>query len=214
MNSLDWQTWILLGDTVALAWLGVGAWSFVQRRPLHRLRERLGAEYRRPVEELRIRTKAEHDRKEREKRAERFPFEPRLPSGAATFVQAWQGLQRGFVDNPKGVVVPADRLVWEPVLKRGYSRGDSESRADDFSMHHPAFEPNGRAARFIAMRSECGEASTEDLHRAVMHVRVLFGELLVIRGAAPGKCAVRTGAGARMHNVRARRFDTPSAAAL
>jgi hypothetical protein len=39
---------------------------------------------------------------------------------------------------------------------------------------------NCRAARAIALRDERGEASTEELRKAVVHYRALFDELLEV----------------------------------
>jgi hypothetical protein len=100
---------------------------------------------------------------------------------AARFSQAWKVLQRRFVDNPKGVVVLADQLVRELMLKRGYPMGDSERRAADISVDHPAVVDNYRAAQAIALRDARGEANTEDLRKAVVHYRALFNELLEVR---------------------------------
>jgi len=183
MNTIDAQTWIILVGAIALALIGLGAWFAYQRKQSHRLQERFGTEYGRTVDELKSRTKAESNLKEREKRVERLNIAPLTPSEAARFIQAWKTLQRGFVDNPKGVVVTADQLVRELMLKRGYPMGDFEHRAADISVDHPAVVQNYRAAQAIAMRDERGEASTEDLRKAVVHFRALFDELLEVREA-------------------------------
>jgi hypothetical protein len=85
-----------------------------------------------------------------------------------------------FGANP-GVVVQADQLVRELMLKRGYPMGDFERRAADISVDHPAMVENYRAAQAIAARDERGEPDTEELRKAVVHYRVLFDEMLEIR---------------------------------
>jgi hypothetical protein len=87
-------------------------------------------------------------------------------------------LQSRFIDNPKGVVVAADNLVTELMVKRGYPTGDFAHRAADMSVDHPALVTTYRAAQRIAARDERGEADTEELRRAVVHYRTLFDELL------------------------------------
>ena len=94
-------------------------------------------------------------------------------------------MQGRFVDNPKEVVVQADQLVRELMLKRGYPMGDFERRAADISVDHPAVVENYRAAQAIAARDERGEADTEELRQAVVHYRVLFDEMLEVREAKP-----------------------------
>jgi hypothetical protein len=66
------------------------------------------------------------------------------------------------------------------MMKRGYPMGDFERRAADISVDHPAVVANYRAARAIALRDESGQATTEELRKAVVHCRALFDELLEV----------------------------------
>jgi hypothetical protein len=146
-----------------------------------RLQRRFGAEYDRAVERLGSRTKAEAELRAREKRVADLHIAPLAPADAARFTQSWNALQSRFIDNPKGVVVEADQLVRELLLKRGYPMGDFERRAADMSVDHPAIVENYRAAQAIAVRAERGETDTEELRKAVVHYRTLFDELLEVR---------------------------------
>jgi|ERR1035438_3097118 hypothetical protein len=175
MDAMNTQTWIILGVAVAIVLIALAAYLLYQKKQSHRLERRFGAEYGRAVEDLGSRAKAESELKTREKRVERLHIIPLAPAEAARFSQAWKALQGNFVDNPKGVVVQADQLVRELLLKRGYPMGDFEHRAADISVDHPAVVSNYRAAQAIAAR---GEADTEDLRKAVVHYRALFDELL------------------------------------
>jgi hypothetical protein len=150
------------------------------KKQSQRLQQRFGPEYGRTVDKLGDRTKAESELKTREKRVERLNIVPLAPSEAARFSQAWKALQGRFVDNPKAVVVQADQLVRELMLKRGYPMGDFERRAADISVDHPAVVDNYRAAQAIAVRDE---RDTEELRKAVVHYRALFDELLEVREA-------------------------------
>src|SRR5258706_1442786 len=179
---MDTQTWVIVA-VVIIALIAFAASLLYQRRQSHRLQQRFGPEYGRAVDELGNRTKAEAELKAREKRVERFKIVPLAPSDAARFTQEWKVLQNRFVDNPKGVVVEADLLVRELMQKRGYPMSDFEHRAADISVDHPAVVDNYRAAQAIAARDERGEASTEELRRAVVHYRGLFNELLEVREA-------------------------------
>ncbi len=180
MNTIDTQTLIILAGVVVLALIALGAWLFYQKKQSQRLQERFGPEYGRTVDKLGDRTKAESELKTREKRVERLNIVPLAPSEAARFSQAWKALQGRFVDNPKAVVVQADQLVRELMLKRGYPMGDFERRAADISVDHPAVVDNYRAAQAIAVRDE---RDTEELRKAVVHYRALFDELLEVREA-------------------------------
>ena len=180
MDTISTQTWIIAGVLV-LALIALAAWVFYQKKQSHRLQEQFGPEYGRTVDELGSRTKAESELKAREKRVERFTIIPLSPSEAARFSQAWADLQGRFVDNPKGVVIQADQLARELMLKRGYPMADFERRAADISVDYPAVVDHYRTAQAIAVRDQRGEADTEELRKAVVHYRALFDELLEVR---------------------------------
>jgi hypothetical protein len=183
MSTTIPTNWIILFGILAVVLLAVAVGFISQRKQQSkRLRQRFGAEYDRAVAEL-GRTKAEAELKAREKRVEKLTIIPLAPADTSRFTQAWNALQGRFIDNPKGVVVEADHLVRELMLKRGYPMGDFERRAADMSVDHPAVVENYRAAQAIAVRDERGEADTEELRRAVVHYRTLFDELLGDRAA-------------------------------
>jgi hypothetical protein len=142
------------------------------------LQQRFGPEYSRVVKTVGDREKAEAELQAREARVERLQLVSLPAAEASRFAQEWEALQIRFVDNPTAVVGEADRLVRELMLKRGYPMTDFEHRAADISVHHPLVVENYRAAQVIAARNLRGEASTEDLRKAVVHYRALFEDLL------------------------------------
>jgi hypothetical protein len=85
------------------------------------------------------------------------------------------------------------------MLKRGYPVADFEHRAADISVDHPQVVENYRAAQEIAARDLRGEATTEDLRKAVVHYRALFEDLLEVN--QPGKGKPLTAANARTKEV-------------
>lgn len=180
MNTLDTQSMAILA-VVVLAIIAVGAWLYSRKKQSDRLAQRFGPEYGRAVHEMGSRTKAESELRAREKRVGKFDIRPLAPADADRFSQSWRTLQGRFVDNPKGVLMEADQLVRELMLKRGYPMGDWERQAADISVDHPAVVDHYRAAQAIAMRDRRGEADTEELRRAVVHYRALFDELLEVR---------------------------------
>ena len=185
MNTISPQ-WIIVAAVVVIASLVLAAWFLSQRKKQSaRLQQRFGTEYGRTVGELGGRTRAESELKAREKRVDDLAIAPLAPGEAARFSQAWTALQGRFVDNPKGVVIQADQLVREVMLKRGYPMGDFERRAADISVDHPAVVENYRTAQAFAVRDERGEADTEELRKALVHYRVLFDEMLEVREAKP-----------------------------
>jgi hypothetical protein len=185
MNTIPLQ-WIIVAGVVVVALLAVAVWLFSRKKKQSvRLQQRFGPEYGRTVGELGGRTKAESELMAREKRVGHLTITPLAPTEAARFSHAWNALQGSFVDNPKGVVVQADQLVRELMLKRGYPMGDFERRAADISVDHPVVVENYRAAQAIAARDERGQADTEELRNAVVHYRVLFDEMLDVREVMP-----------------------------
>jgi len=178
------RTLVIVASVAVIALLALAAWFFSQKKKQSaRLQQRFGSEYGRTVGELGGRTKAETELKAREKRVEDLTLTPLAPAEAARFSHAWNALQARFVDNPKGVVVQADQLVRELMLKRGYPMGDFERRAADISVDHATVVEHYRAAQTIAARDERGEADTEELRKAVVHYRVLFDDILEVREA-------------------------------
>ena len=177
LNSLNSQTLALViaAAVLLVAVIGWMAWTSYQTR---RLRQRFGPEYDATVKRLGSKARAEAELRRREKRVASFEIVPLAPADAARFSQAWTRLQGSFVDDPKGVLIEADRLVRELLLKRGYPVADFDLRAADISVGHPVVVNNYRAAQRIVSLDQRGEASTEDLRKAVVHFRALFDELL------------------------------------
>jgi hypothetical protein len=177
MDSFNNQTLVLV-VAVAAVLVGVIAWLAWSNHQSQRLKKRFGPEYDAVVRRLGSRAKGEAELKRREKRVERFEIVPLSVADAARFSQGWTRLQGSFVDDPKGVLIEADRLVRDLLAKRGYPVADFELRAADISVDHPAVVSNYRSAQRIVSMDQRGEATTEDLRKAVVHFRALFDELL------------------------------------
>jgi hypothetical protein len=168
--------WMIAG--IALVAAGVIGWYLWSRRRSEQLRSRFGPEYDRTVHEAGDVRKAEASLQARAKRVERLQIRPLTPEEASRFSAAWQQVQAQFVDDPKGAITGADRLVGEVMTARGYPVADFDQRVEDISVDHPDVVMNYRAARDIALEHERGHASTEDLRQAMVHYRSLFRDLL------------------------------------
>ncbi len=66
----------------------------------------------------------------------------------------------------------------EVMQARGYPISDFDQRTADISVDHPVVVENYRAAHEIVLRHSRGQASTEDMRKAMVHYRALFDELL------------------------------------
>ena len=177
MDALNNQTLILI-VAVAVIVVAAIAWVAWNSHQTQRLKKRFGPEYDAVVRRLGSKAKAESELKRREKRVKSFEIMPLASADAARFSQSWTRIQGSFVDDPKGVLIEADRLVRDLLAKRGYPVADFELRAADISVDHPVVVSNYRSAQRIVSMDQRGEASTEDLRKAVVHFRALFDELL------------------------------------
>ncbi len=160
---------------VAVAALG---WRYSRRRRTQHLRERFGPEYDRVVREEGNARRAEGVLEWRTKKREKLRIVPLSGPVRADFANRWTRVQSRFVDDPKGAVADADQLVTEVMHARGYPMSDFDHQAELISVDHPTVVQNYRAAHDIALRHSRGQASTEDLRKAMVHYRSLFDELL------------------------------------
>ena len=168
--------WVLV--VVAVVAAAGAVWYAWRSKRSQQLQERFGPEYERTVNTEGDRRKAEATLEARARRVDALQIRPLSPADATRFSDAWRAVQARFVDDPRGAVTEADRLVGEVMTLRGYPVGDFEQRVADISVDHPDVVMNYRAARDIAVRHNRGEASTEDLRQAMVHYRALFTDLL------------------------------------
>jgi hypothetical protein len=169
--------WVVIGVGAALVVAAVAAAALFRRRT-GRLRERFGPEYDRTVEERGDRRRAEAELAERERRRDELTLRPLTQAARSRYVDAWRAVQARFVDQPDAAVRDADLLVTAVMMDRGYPMDDFEAQAAVVSVDHPEVVASYRAAHATAEASEQGEASTEDLRKAIQNYRALFDELL------------------------------------
>jgi hypothetical protein len=114
------------------------------------------------------------------------------PAQEARFGKTWTELKSGFVDDPKGVVVQADRLVRELMLERGYPLADFEQRAAEISVDYPWIVVHYRAAEALKKYCEREGTTTKDLRKAVVHYSNLLEDLLEMIGPEPQGAAEKS----------------------
>ena len=166
--------WVL----IALLLIGAIVWITMNRMRSQKLRQRFGPEYDRTIREEGSIRRAEAALAARARRVAKLDIRPLSPADADRFDSAWRAVQARFVDDPRGAVTEADRLVGELMAARGYPVGEFEQRVADISVDHPDVVVNYRAAREIALLHSEGKANTEDLRQAMVHYRALFRDLL------------------------------------
>jgi hypothetical protein len=163
---------------VAIIAIAILAWLLVREKRRKALRSRFGPEYDRVVQNIGNRDNAEAELARREKRVKKFTIRELSTEERERYIQAWLRQQSQFIDEPAKAVSEADALVTSVMTTRGYPMTDFETQAADISVDHPRVVGNYREAHQIARQSESGQATTEDLRRAMVCYRALFEELV------------------------------------
>jgi hypothetical protein len=172
------HTSLLVVPVICLLAVIVIAFMVARKRRSDRLRARFGPEYDRVVKQEGGVRQAEGVLTFREKRREKLAIRELSASDRTRYEANWEEVQGRFVDDPAGAVTVADRMVADVMRTRGYPVGDFEQRAADISVDHPVVVDQYRAAHSIAIRHDRGQATTEDLRKAMVHYRALFQELI------------------------------------
>jgi hypothetical protein len=174
---MDTWVWIVIAAVAVIVVLAI-VWSATRAKRTRALQGTFGREYDRTVDEAGDRRAAERELLERQKQHDKLDIRPLPPESRDQYVRRWRSTQTRFVDDPKGAVAEADRLVQDVMQERGYPTKDFDRRVADISVDHPDLVEKYRTADGIARASERGEASTEDMRHSVRHYRALFAELL------------------------------------
>ncbi len=168
--------WIVIG--VAVVGIAIAVVTAAAARRRARLKNRFGPEYDRTVDRKGGSRRAVSELKGREQRHEQLEIRPLNPISLERYRRGWNDAQARFVDHPQVALKEADELVVAVMRERGYPVDDFEQRAADVSVDHPHVVENYRGAQAISQKTESGEASTEEMRRAMVHYRELFEELL------------------------------------
>jgi hypothetical protein len=169
--------WVVLVVAVVVVALLILATAIRSRRT-ERLREGFGPEYDRTVDRTGDRQVAESELRERQARHDELELRPLAPLARKGFMDAWQGTQAEFVDDPVVAITDADRLIQNVMRDRGYPVEDFDARAALVSVDHPLVVERYRRAHAIATANGEGEMGTEELRIAMQDYRALFEELV------------------------------------
>jgi hypothetical protein len=175
---MDAWVWVLIA-VVAIVVIAIAAYPIAVRRRRRKLQRDFGPEYERAVARSGGVRAGESDLMARRDRREKLDIRPLRPESRDTYRRSWEQIQARFVDDPAGVLGQADGLIIAVMGERGYPMDDFERRADDISVDHPDVVEHYRAAHAISARAGRGkDVSTEDLRKAFVHDRALFGVLV------------------------------------
>jgi hypothetical protein len=150
----------------------------IRNRRSERLREGFGPEYDRAIDRAGDRGAGEAELRDRQARHDELELRPLAPLARKRFMDAWQGTQAEFVDDPAVAISDADRLIQSVMLDRGYPIEDFDDRAALVSVDHPRVVERYRRAHTIAIANAGGDTDTEQLRIAMQDYRALFEELV------------------------------------
>ncbi len=163
------------------------SFAYLKKRHTANLRRQFGPEYDRAIHEFGDRSLAEKALEDRSERAETYEIRTLTDAERRRFSEEWRDAQAHFVDDPQLSIGEADRLVTDVMRLRGYPMADFDRRAEDLSVAYPHVIRKYRAAHAIALSDEEGQATTEDLRKAMVYYRELFDDLLELQAAGlPG----------------------------
>jgi hypothetical protein len=174
MSAWLWAVLIAAFAVVAALFL---ATAFRSHRS-ERLRAGFGPEYERAITRAGDRETGEAELRDRQARHDELELRPLAPLARKGFMDAWQGTQAEFVDDPVIALSDADRLIQSVMRDRGYPVEDFDDRASLVSVDHPGVVERYRRAHAIAVANADGETGTEDLRIAMQDYRALFDELV------------------------------------
>lgn len=168
--------WVLIAIAVVVV-VAMIVWRALATRRTRSLQESFGPEYDRTAERA-GRREAESELAARRERREQLDIRPLPAEARERYARQWETVQTQFVDSPPAAIEAADSLVTRVMADRGYPTDRFDQQAADVSVDHPAVVENYRKAHDISLRSDRGEATTEELRQAMRHYRSLFDELL------------------------------------
>ena len=172
------NTTAIIAIIIAVIALAVAVWAVWQTQRSKRLRSKFGPEYDYTVERQGDRRKAETELAHRETEVKHLRIRDLSQREREQFAHAWREQQARFVEDPRLAVMEADQLVTRVMTTRGYPTADYETQAAYASVDHSHVIGDYREAHAIAERSRNGQASTEDLRKAMISYRRLFEDLV------------------------------------
>jgi DNA-binding transcriptional regulator YdaS (Cro superfamily) len=176
-STMLWTTLALVAAAVLIVVSAIASRRRSRVRTAE-LRQQFGPEYDRAVQELGNRARAEHELTLRTRCIKHLQFRELNEAERTRFASSWTRIQGQFVDDPGAAVWAANELIQDVMHARGYPSNDFDHRIADLSVDRSAVVPHYRAAKALSESNRDGQVNTEELRQAVVHYRVLFGDLL------------------------------------
>lgn len=177
---------VLIGVIAVVVLLAiVGIVLATRKRHSDHLKGRFGDEYERTVEIAGSRPKAEAALAEREKRVDSLDIRPLSTAEHRRFDEEWREVKALFVDSPVEAVLHADRMIAVMMKTVGYPMSDFDRRYEDLTVNHADVAKHYRQGHSVIEGHNRGNASTEDMRRAMKDYEALFEHLVADAEHAP-----------------------------
>jgi hypothetical protein len=154
------------------------AWLIRRKNHTDDLRQKFGPEYDYAIHTQGDLRKAEQALEERSKKVNELNIHNLENNFQERYTAEWMDIQSLFVDDPKGAVEWANRLITEVMVARGFPVEDFEQRAADLSVLFPEQVRNYRTANEIVIKNQNDGTSTEELRQALVDYHSIFEVLL------------------------------------
>jgi hypothetical protein len=138
-------------------------------------REAFGPEYDRLANEVGT-NKANAEFEKRRQRVDGLGIKPLSAERRTAYARQWQAAQEQFIDSPAASVSAAGGLITAVAADRGYEITDHDQLLTDLSVFHGRHLDGYRQSWQIT--EQPGQATTEDLRRALLDCRGLFFDLV------------------------------------
>jgi hypothetical protein len=175
---MNTNTLEIVGIVALVIIVVLAAILYLRSQSSRRLKSKFGPEYGRAIEERGGAREAEASLHARESRVKKYRLKSLTVEDKERFAAAWRRVQARFVDNPRDATASADDLLGQVMSARGYPEGDFDQRLEDLSVDHAQTVQNYRAAHEAVLRHTRGEASTEDMRKAMIDYRALIDDLV------------------------------------
>ena len=189
---------------VVIACVATAFWVTHARREL---RASFGPEYDQLVQERGGARAADRELLRRTSEYKKLNLQPIAASELEIYLDTWEHLQGGFIDDPAFALNGAEQLVTRMLDARGYPGEDPEERAALLSVEYGNRVSDYRTARDVNQRAQQGKAaqvtesepatygadaagavavgsaaSTEEIRMALLSYRALFNEVMAASG--------------------------------
>jgi hypothetical protein len=191
---------------IVIACVATAFWVTHARREL---RASFGPEYDQLVQERGGARAADRELLRRTSEYKKLNLQPIEAQELETYLDTWEHLQGGFIDDPVFALSSAEQLVTRMLDARGYPGDDPQERVALLSVEYGDRVAEYRTAREINQRAQQGKAaqvtesepatygadaagtaavgsvaSTEEIRKALLSYRALFNEVMAASGFA------------------------------